>query len=37
MATSGNRAIDMLITYRIMKILVTPFESQDAFKYGIYN
>ena len=23
----------MLITYRIMKILVTPFESQDAFKY----
>ena len=37
MATSGNRAIDMLITYRIMKILVTPFESQDAFKYGIID
>lgn len=37
MATSGNRAIDMLITYRILKILVTPFEKQDAFKYGIID
>ena len=33
MATSGNRAIDMLITYRVLKILTTPFEKQDAFKY----
>ena len=37
MATSGNRAIDMLITYRVLKILVTPFEKQDAFKYGIID
>ena len=37
MATSGNRAIDMLITYRIMRVLSTPFENQDAFKYGIID
>ena len=37
MATSGNRAIDMLITYRIMKVLSTPFEQQDAFKYGVID
>ena len=37
MGTSGNRAIDMLITYRIMRVLSTPFENQDAFKYGIID
>lgn len=37
MSTSGNRAIDMLITYRLLKLLVVPFEKQDAFKYGIID
>ncbi len=37
MSTSGNRAIDMLIVYRLLKILTTPFEKQDAFKYGIID
>ena len=37
MSTKGNRAIDMLITYRVLKILTTPFEKQDAFKYGIID
>lgn len=37
MSTSGNRAVDMLITYRLLKLLVVPFEKQDAFKYGIID
>lgn len=37
MATSGSRPIDFLITYRIIKLLVTPFQQQDAFKYGIID
>ena len=37
LGTSGNRAIDMLITYRVLRILTTPFEKQDAFKYGIID
>jgi len=32
-----GRAIDLLITYRIIKLLVTPFEKQDAYKYGIID
>ena len=32
-----GRAIDLLITYRIIKLLVTPFEKQDAYKYGIVD
>ena len=32
-----SRAVDLLITYRIMKILVTPFNKQEAFKYGIID
>jgi len=32
-----GRAIDLLITYRITKLLVTPFEKQDAYKYGIID
>src|SRR6056300_292613 len=37
MATSGNRAVDFLITYRLIKLLITPFEKQEAFKYGIID
>ena len=32
-----GRAIDLLITYRIIKLLVTPFEKQEAYKYGIID
>ena len=32
-----GRAIDVLITYRIIKMLITPFEEQDAYKYGIID
>ena len=32
-----SRAVDLLITYRIMKILVTPFNKQEAYKYGIID
>ena len=32
-----SRAVDLLITYRIMKLLVTPFDKQEAFKYGIID
>ena len=33
----ANRAIDLLITYRVIKLLVTPFEKQEAFKTGIID
>ena len=33
----ASRLIDTLITYRIVKLLVTPFEKQEAFKYGIID
>ena len=33
----ANRAVDLVITYRVIKLLVTPFEKQDAFKYGIVD
>ena len=33
----ANRAVDLLITYRVIKLLVTPFERQEAFKYGIID
>jgi len=33
----ANRAIDLLITYRVIKLLVTPFEKQEAFKQGIID
>ena len=33
----ANRAIDLIITYRVVKLLVTPFERQEAFKYGIID
>ena len=33
----ASRAVDLLITYRIMKLLVTPFDKKEAFKYGIID
>ena len=32
-----GRAIDLLITYRVIKMLVTPFESTEAYKLGIID
>ena len=32
-----SRGIDLLITYRVIKLLVTPFEKTGAFKAGIIN
>ena len=33
----ASRIIDTLITYRILKLLVTPWEKQEAFKQGIID
>jgi len=33
----ANRAVDLVITYRVVKLLVTPFNKQEAFKYGIID
>ena len=33
----ASRAIDLLIAYRVIKMLVTPFDKQLAFKYGIID
>ena len=33
----ASRALDLLITYRIVKLLVKPFDKQEAFKYGIID
>ena len=32
-----SRAIDLIITYRVVKMLVTPFEKFEAFKRGIID
>ena len=32
-----GRAIDLFVTYRFIKILVTPFEKQEAYKFGIID
>lgn len=32
-----GRVIDLFVTYRFIKLLVTPFDKQDAFKYGIID
>ena len=32
-----GRAIDSFVTYRFIKLLVTPFEKQDAYKLGIID
>ena len=33
----ASRGIDFLITYRVTKLLVTPFEKQEAYKLGIID
>jgi hypothetical protein len=33
----ANRPVDLLIAYRVIKMLVTPFDRQPAFKYGIID
>ena len=33
----ASRAIDFLITYRIVKLLVTPFNKQEAYATGIID
>src|SRR5210317_619997 len=32
-----ERAIDLLITYRVIKMLVTPWKQHDAYKLGIID
>lgn len=32
-----SRAIDSIIAYRVLKLLVTPFDESDAFKLGIID
>ena len=32
-----SRAIDLIITYRVVKMLVTPFEKFEAYKRGIID
>ena len=33
----ANRIVDTLITYRIVKLLVTPFNKQEAYKEGVID
>jgi predicted nucleic-acid-binding protein len=33
----ANRIVDLLITYRIVKLMATDFKNQEAFKYGIID
>ena len=33
----ANRAVDLVITYRVVNLLATPFEKQVSFKYGIID
>tara|TARA_R110001632_G_scaffold144297_1_gene260519 strand:+ start:10675 stop:11268 length:594 start_codon:yes stop_codon:yes gene_type:complete len=33
----ASRAVDLLIAYRVIKLLVTPFQNQAAFKTGIID
>ena len=32
-----GRAIDLFLTYRFIKLLVTPFEKQEAYKLGVID
>ena len=32
-----NRAVDLFVTYRFLKLLVTPWEKQEAYKFGIID
>ncbi len=33
----ASRAVDLLIAYRVIKLLVTPFRNSPAFKQGIID
>ena len=33
----ASRGKDFLITYRVVKLMVTPFEKQEAYKFGIID
>jgi len=33
----ANRLIDLLITYRLVKLISTDFKNQEAFKFGIID
>ena len=33
----ASRAVDLLIAYRVIKLLVTPFKNSEAFKAGIID
>jgi hypothetical protein len=33
----ANRAVDLVITYRIVKLLTQPFDKSEAFKMGIID
>ena len=32
-----GRAIDLFVTYRFLKLLTTPFNKTDAYKFGIID
>ena len=32
-----SRAIDLFVTYRFLKLLVTPWNKQEAYKLGIID
>lgn len=32
-----GRLVDLFVTYRFIKLLVTPFDKQDAYKFGIID
>ncbi len=32
-----SRAVDLFVTYRFIKLLVTPWQKQEAFKHGIID
>ena len=32
-----GRALDLFVSYRFIKLLVTPFEKTEAFKLGIID
>ena len=33
----ASRPVDLLIAYRVIKLLITPFDKSDAFKQGIID
>ena len=32
-----SRAVDLFVTYRFLKLLVTPWKKQEAYKQGIID